>query len=75
MAENTVTITKMPTTLIGKSDVIFEIKVDGGKLGNLRVSKGTLYWRPTNKQSGYYLNWPDFARLMIKNGHRYRYNF
>ena len=39
MAENKVTITKLPKVPIGKSDVIFQIETGGGKLGNYELAK------------------------------------
>ena len=46
MAVNTVSLTKLPKLTIGKSDVIFQIKTDAGKVGNLRITKGSIYWIP-----------------------------
>ncbi len=75
MAENKVFIDKMPKVPIGKSDVIFQIETGGEKLGKLRVSKGTLYWLPTNDQYGYYLNWQNFSELMVKKVKRGKYSY
>jgi hypothetical protein len=75
MAENSVAITKLPKVPIGKSDVIFQIETDEGKLGKLRVSKGSVYWVPTSGQYGYYLTWSEFNDLMTKKGTRRKYKF
>ncbi len=63
-----VDMTKIPKLEIGKSDVIFQIANDNDKLGNLRVSKENIVWKPVNKQFSYWLNWNDFDRSMTENG-------
>jgi hypothetical protein len=75
MAVNTVSLTKLPKLTIGKSDVIFQIKTDAGKVGNLRISKGSIYWIPSSGRYGYKLSWTDFNELMVKKGTPRQYKF
>ncbi len=51
-------------------DVIFEIRDNDGKLGELRVSRGSLEWRPANHTYGFHLDWPQFDRLLREQGTR-----
>lgn len=68
MAKHHVKIT-VPTHDLGKSDVIFEIKVDDAVLGNLKVSKGAIEWVPKHraKEKTVKKNWQEFDKLMKKN--------
>ncbi len=75
MPEYNVNMTKIPWLEVGKSDVIFHIKRDNEKLGNLRVSKGHIVWTPANKQFSYWLNWNDFDKIAISNGQPRRVSF
>jgi hypothetical protein len=60
----------MPTRELGRADVVFDVKVDGSKLGELRVSKGTVVWYPAGNIYGYRLDWTDFGQLMQEYGGR-----
>jgi len=75
MAVNRVAIVKLPKVPIGKSDVVFQIETDEGKIGKLGISKGSIYWVPSNGQYGYYLNWDGFNELMINKGTHHKYKF
>lgn len=55
----------IPTTkVVMHADVVFEVRSDGEKLGELRVSKGTIDWRPANAQKPAKLTWERFDQLM-----------
>jgi hypothetical protein len=70
MADHEVILKKIPRLVIGKSDVIFDIRLGKDKLGSLRVSRGHIVWIPVNSEYGYWKNWGDFGDLLIKNGKR-----
>ena len=55
---------EIPPRLVLHKDVSFVIKSDGLKLGELRVSKGTIDWRPGNKRKVTSLTWEQFDKLM-----------
>jgi hypothetical protein len=59
---------EIPPRLVLHKDVSFVIKSDGLKLGELRVSKGTIDWRPGNKRKVVSLTWEQFDRLMREGG-------
>ena len=70
MAKHNVTIVRMPSRLVGKSDVVFDVRENDSKLGDLRVSQGNIFWRPFNCAYGHVLPWALFAEMMEKNGKR-----
>jgi hypothetical protein len=59
---------EIPPRLVLHKDVSFIIKSDGLKLGELRISKGTIDWRPGNKRKVVSLTWERFDTLMRRGG-------
>ena len=56
---------KIPTSkVVLHADVVFEVRSDGEKLGELRVSQGAIDWCPGNAQGAAKLRWEQFDRLM-----------
>jgi hypothetical protein len=60
----------IPSRDLGRSDVEFNVKKDGRKLGTLKVSKGSVVWFATDTSYGYKLTWSAFDALMQANGKR-----
>ena len=55
----------IPTTkVVLHADVVFEVRSDGEKLGELRVSKGTLDWAPMSAKIPVRMSWEQFDRFM-----------
>jgi len=55
----------IPTTkVVLHADVVFEIRSDDEKLGELRVSKGSIDGYPSNAKIPVKLTWEQFDRLM-----------
>ena len=55
----------IPTTkVVLSADVVFEIRSDDDKLGELRISKGTIDWAPSNSKIPTQLTWEQFDHLM-----------
>jgi hypothetical protein len=55
----------IPTTkVVLHADVVFEIQGDDEKLGELRVSKGSIDRYPSNARIPMKLTWEQFDRLM-----------
>jgi hypothetical protein len=55
----------IPTTkVILHADVVFEVRSDGEKLGDLHVSQGTIDWYQRNARRSTRLTWEQFDRLM-----------
>jgi hypothetical protein len=55
----------IPTTkVVLHADVVFEVRSDGEKLGELRISKGTLDWAPSSAKIPIRMTWEQFDRFM-----------
>jgi hypothetical protein len=55
----------IPTTkVVLSADVVFEIRSDDEKLGELRISRGTIDWAPANAKVPIQLSWEQFDRVM-----------
>lgn len=57
----------IPNRKLERSDVEFDVFNDDGKLGTLKVSKGTLVWFPANTICGHRIRWGAFDKLMQEN--------
>ena len=69
MAAHDIEIALPPKVVLHK-DVTFVVKSDGIKLGELRISKGSLDWWPAKHHSGCRLTWERFDALMQEYGLR-----
>jgi hypothetical protein len=58
----------IPERTLGNTDVEFNVKSDGSKLGTLKISKGHVVWVPANKQKGSKMRWKQFDILMQEHG-------
>lgn len=55
----------IPTTkMVLHADVVFEVRSDEEKLGDLHVSQGSIDWYPRNARQPTTLSWEQFDRLM-----------
>lgn len=55
----------IPTSkVVLHADVVFEVRSDDVKLGELRVSQGGVDWRPANAQIPAKLTWEQFDQVM-----------
>jgi hypothetical protein len=59
---------QQPKDNIVNKDVVFTVKKNGKKLGELRISKGALEWKPRNSKYSNYMTWSDFAEIMENGG-------
>lgn len=63
----------IPERELGKADIEFAVKKNGGKFGTLKVSKGALVWTPANKQYGFKVSWTlldELAQAQGTDGHK-----
>jgi len=70
-----VQLQQVPSLQLGKSDIVFDVKLDSEMLGGLCVSKGHVVWRPANHTFGYWINWSDFDKALQDKGRRRKVNF
>ena len=54
----------IPTGTVMNADVVFEVFSDEEKLGELRVSRGTIDWRPGRARKVVRLTWEQFDQMM-----------
>jgi hypothetical protein len=57
----------LPAHRIVNTDVTVIVKSDGAKLGELLISKGSIDWRPSKRQSSHRMTWEKFAQCMEDN--------
>ena len=74
MASHQVTITRIPRMIVGANDIVFEVRENNIKLGDLKVSQGNLFWLPSGHTIGYVLKWSQFAQLAEEYGKRSRWS-
>ena len=70
-----VTITGMPRFLIGGNDIVFEVRENQNKLGDLRISQGNLHWVPVGCSYGYTLAWSQLGEIAKEQGKREKYTY
>lgn len=59
-----------PSIPLDARDFVFVVQRDGSKLGELRVSKGSVVWFPFNARFGYRLDWSQLDRIMQERGNQ-----
>jgi hypothetical protein len=57
-----------PKHEVTNTDVAFSVKKNGKKIGELRVSKGSLEWYTGNGRTAYSISWDLFDEIMKKGG-------
>ncbi|MGQ0832802.1 MAG: hypothetical protein ACT4OV_14115 [Microthrixaceae bacterium] len=55
---------------VDSADLVIEVISDDAKLGELRVSRGSIDWVPRSHHTSFSLEWEGFDRLMQDNGRR-----
>jgi hypothetical protein len=60
----------LPPTDILNTDVTVSIWSDDELLGDMRISRGTIDWRPAHHQSVWTMEWERFDEVMRGNGRR-----
>jgi hypothetical protein len=63
MAQHRVEV-HQPSRVVLNSDVTFDVWAGDEKLGELRVSKGSVDWRGGKRKKTVRKTWEQFARLM-----------
>lgn len=55
---------------MGRADIVFEIKKDKEKLGELRISNGAAVWFPKGKRFGYRVGWAELDKFFVDEGEK-----
>jgi hypothetical protein len=69
MAKHELEITVPPKAILN-SDVVITVVEDDEKLGELRISRGSVDWIPGRAHTTYRLAWARFDQLMRDHGRR-----
>ncbi len=67
MPKHEIRLTIPPETVLNK-DAECDVYSNDEMLGTLKISKGSIEWRPKNYTYGFHLSWEDFSDLMKDNG-------
>ena len=60
----------LPPKVILNSDVVIDVHSDDAKLGELRISRGSIDWIPGKHQASFRLSWERFDEVMRESGTR-----
>ena len=60
----------LPSTDIQNADVVVNVWSDDELLGELRISRGTIDWRPGHHQTTFSMEWERFDAMMRENARR-----
>lgn len=71
MAEHTVDF-EVPSRPLGNNDIVFDVRGNGLKVGELKISKGGVLWRPAGQRASFSMRWGKFDRLMQDHGRERR---
>ena len=71
MARHKLEITVPPKAILN-SDVVITVVEDDFKLGELRISRGSLDWVPARAKGAYRMSWERFDDVMRGQGSRRR---
>ncbi|HZJ27548.1 MAG TPA: hypothetical protein VFF40_11165 [Acidimicrobiia bacterium] len=64
MARHDVEMSIPTTKMVLHADVVFEVRGDGDKFGELHVSQGAIDWYPRSSRTPATLTWEQFDRMM-----------
>lgn len=66
---------EVPARPLGKKDLVFVVRRNRAKFGELRISRGAVVWIPADKSKGRRLTWTQLDRLAQSNGRQIRVTF
>lgn len=66
MAEHEIFFT-IPNNTVFNTDVVFQVRSGGEKLGELHISKGSIDWYSRNARIPSVLTWEQFDRVMSEH--------
>ena len=70
MATHQITVHPSKALDVGSADLVIEISSDEQKLGELRISRGSIDWVPRHHAQARWLEWEQFDALMQEHGRR-----
>ena len=70
MATHRITVHPSKPLAVDAADLVIEVTSDDQKLGELRVSRGSIDWAPRAHATARWLEWEEFDQLMQDHGRR-----
>ncbi len=70
MATHRITVHPSKPLEVLSADLVIEVISDDAKLGELRVSRGSIDWVPRSHHTSLSLEWEAFDELMQEHGRR-----
>ena len=70
MATHQITVHPSKPLEVDSADLVIVVTSGDQKLGELRVSRGSIDWVPRAHATARWLEWEEFDRLMQENGRR-----
>jgi hypothetical protein len=70
MATHRITVHPSKPLVVESADLVIEVISDDQKLGELRVSRGSVDWVPYKSPYARRLEWEEFDELMRERGRR-----
>ena len=64
MPKHTISVHPSSPIEVNAADLIIEVTSDGAKLGELRISRGSIDWAPKNHSYAASMSWEAFDDLM-----------
>lgn len=68
MPEHRITVHPSRPLDVQSADLVIEVTSDAEKLGELRISRGSIDWVPRAYKRSFWLEWEDFDELMRQHG-------
>lgn len=68
MATHSISVHPSRPLEVVNADLVIEVRSDDDKLGELRLSKGSIDWVPSHHQTAISLPWEQFDRIMREVG-------
>jgi hypothetical protein len=66
---------EVPARPLGVKDLVFKVRKNGSKFGELRVSQGAVVWIPAVKSKGHRLSWRQLDAFARECGKSVRVGF
>jgi hypothetical protein len=70
VATHRITVHPSKPLAVDSADLVIEVTSGDQKLGELRISRGSIDWAPRAHASARWMEWEEFDRLMQEHGRR-----
>jgi hypothetical protein len=70
VAEHRITVHPSQPLEVVNTDLVVEVYADDAKMGEVRISRGTIDWKPRKHRIAWSMSWEEFDGLMQDHGKR-----